>query len=385
MIDRKLYLSTVALLMVSLIAVYSFSIFATIHFDASKYIFLKRQFISIIIGIIVMSFVARLNPYTVFSPLGFLIFTGSFLAMILMLFLPETYVKAVLGAKRWIKFGGFSLAPTEFFKYGFVFFVSWSLGRKIEDLNKANSLAKEFKVILPYFLLLIIAVGIIAVGQKDMGQVVVISGSLMGLLLLSGRSRKFFISIFALFIALFIALIIYAPHRLKRFGGWWVWVQDSIPFLPDSLKITDKAVPLHIINSTHAIESGALTGAGLGAGQYKLGFLSEVHTDFILAGLSEEVGFIGLFIVVGLLLFILNRMFKIASKLHKINEKYFVYGVAITIFLSFIINAYGISGLIPIKGIAVPLLSYGGSQIIATCLAIGMILMLSKKVEDKWV
>ena len=369
--------------MVSLIAVYSFSIFATIHFDASKYIFLKRQFISIIIGIIVMSFVARLNPYTVFSPLGFLIFTGSFLAMILMLFLPETYVKAVLGAKRWIKFGGFSLAPTEFFKYGFVFFVSWSLGRKIEDLNKANSLAKEFKVILPYFLLLIIAVGIIAVGQKDMGQVVVISGSLMGLLLLSGRSRKFFISIFGLFIALFIALIIYAPHRLKRFEGWWVWVQDSIPFLPDSLKITDKAVPLHIINSTHAIESGALTGAGLGAGQYKLGFLSEVHTDFILAGLSEEVGFIGLFIVVGLLLFILNRMFKIASKLHKINEKYFVYGVAITIFLSFIINAYGISGLIPIKGIAVPLLSYGGSQIIATCLAIGMILMLSKKVEDK--
>jgi len=76
-------------------------------------------------------------------------------------------------------------------------------------------------------------------------------------------------------------------------------------------------------------------------------------------------------------------MFAIASKLHKPNEKYFVYGVAITIFLSFIINAYGISGLIPIKGIAVPLLSYGGSQIIATCLAIGMILMLSKKVEDK--
>jgi len=78
---------------------------------------------------------------------------------------------------------------------------------------------------------------------------------------------------------------------------------------------------------------------------------------------------------------IIFRIFKIASKLDKLNEKYFVYGVGITIFLSFIINAYGISGIIPIKGIAVPLLSYGGSQIIATCMAIGMVLMLSKKVE----
>jgi len=380
MIDKKLYLSTVALLMVSLIAVYSFSVFATVHFDTAKYIFLKRQFISIVIAIVVMTLVAKLNPHTIFSPLGFLIFSGSFLAMFLMLFLPEAYVKSVLGAKRWIRLGGFSLAPTEFFKYGFVFFISWSLGRKIEILNKANLFTKELKAILPYFLLLFVAVGIIAVGQKDMGQVVVISGSLMGLLLLSGRSKKFFFSVFGLFIMLFIVLIIYAPHRLKRFKGWWVWIQDSIPLLPDSFKITDKVAPLHIINSTHAIESGGITGVGLGAGQYKLGFLSEVHTDFILAGLSEELGFLGLFIVVGLLLFILSRMFKIASKLDKANERYFVYGVAITIFLSFIINAYGISGLIPIKGIAVPLLSYGGSQIIATSLAIGMILMLSKKI-----
>jgi len=379
--DRGLYLSTIALLLFSLVAVYSLSVYPTIYFDASKYIFLKKQLISVIIAIFVMSLISRFNVYNVFKPLGLLLFVGSFLAIILMLFLPESFVKAVLGAKRWIKIGGFSIAPTEFFKYGFVFFVSWSLARKIKEFNSNSSLFKEFILTLPYFMLLIVAVGIIAIGQKDMGQVVVLSGTLMGLLLLSGRSKKFFATIGFVFVLLFIALIKFAPHRVARFKGWWAGIQDSIPFLPESMKIHDTTVPLHIINSTHAIESGGLLGQGLGAGQYKLGFLSEVHTDFIMAGLSEEIGFLGLLALVSLFMFILYRIFSIGTKLHDLNERFFVYGVAITMFLSFIINAYGISGLIPIKGIAVPLLSYGGSQIIATSLAIGMVLMLSKKVE----
>ena len=379
--DRGLYLSTIALLLFSLVAVYSLSVYSTIYFDASKYIFLKRQLISIIIAIFVMSFVTRLNVYNVFKPLGWLLFISSFLAIILMLFLPESFVKAVLGAKRWIKIGGFSIAPTEFFKYGFVFFISWSLARKMKDFDSNRGLYKEFTMSAPYFILLIIAVGIIAVGQKDMGQVVVLSGTLMGLFLLSGRSKKFFVTIGVMFVLLFMALIKFAPHRVARFKGWWVGIQDSMPFLPENMKIHDTTVPLHIINSTHAIESGGLLGHGLGAGQYKLGFLSEVHTDFIMAGISEEIGFIGLFILISLFMFILYRIFSIGAKLHDLGERFFVYGVGITMFLSFIINAYGISGLIPIKGIAVPLLSYGGSQIIATSLAIGMMLMLSKKVE----
>jgi len=380
--DRGLYLSTVALLLFSLVAVYSLSIFATIHFDASQYIFFKRQLIAVLIALFFMTLVANMNVYNVFKPLGFLLFGFSFVAIILMLFLPESFVKAVLGAKRWIRIGGFSVAPTEFFKYGFVFFVSWSLGRKLKAFNGAKSLLHEFKLTIPYFMLLIVAVLIIAIGQKDMGQVVVLSGTLMGLFLLSGRSKKFFFTIIAFFVALFIMLIKYAPHRLDRFKGWWVGIQDSIPFLPDSLKVTDRVVPLHIVNSEHAIESGGLFGQGLGAGQYKLGFLSEVHTDFVLAGISEEIGYVGFLLVVGLLMYILYRIFLIAGKLKETSDRLFVYGVGVTIFLSFIINAYGISGLIPIKGIAVPLLSYGGSQIMATSLAIGMVLMLSKKVKQ---
>ncbi len=381
MIDRKLYISTVALLFISLISVYSLSIFPTIYFGAPKYAFLKRQLIAVVLGIVLMTIVSKFNVNRVFTPFGFLLFVGSFFAIVLMLFLPETYVKAVLGAKRWIKIGSFSVAPTEYFKYGFVFFLSWSLARKAKNHLNENSITKEFFAVIPYFMLLIVAIGIIAIGQKDMGQVVVISGVLMALLWLSGRSKRFFLTILVSFAALFVVLIKIAPHRLHRFKGWWAGIQESIPFLPESMKIHDTAVPLHITNSLNAIKNGGILGQGLGEGQYKLGFLSEVHTDFVLAGLSEEIGYLGLLAIVGLIFYIIFRMFEIASKLNRPMHKYFVYGVAVTIFLSFIINAYGISGLIPIKGIAVPLLSYGGSQIIATCIGIGMVLMLSKKVK----
>jgi len=208
----------------------------------------------------------------------------------------------------------------------------------------------------------------------------------MILFYLSGRSKTFF-TILTLFVALSIVLLIkIAPHRVGRFKGWWVYNQDAIlSFLPDSwaqaLKVTDTTIPLNMINSANAIHNGSLLGQGIGDGQFKLGYLSEVHTDFILAGISEEVGFVGVLIVVSLFLTVIYNIMKIGSKLNNLNEKLFVYGVASVLSIEFLINAYGITGIIPIKGIAVPLLSYGGSQIIATCMAIGMVLMLSRKVE----
>jgi len=95
--------------------------------------------------------------------------------------------------------------------------------------------------------------------------------------------------------------------------------------------------------------------------------------------LSEELGYIGLVAIVGLLFYIVYRIFDIAKSLDDIKEKLFAYGVGIVISLEFLINAYGVSGLIPIKGIAVPMLSYGGSQLMATSLGIAMVLMLSRK------
>jgi len=104
-----------------------------------------------------------------------------------------------------------------------------------------------------------------------------------------------------------------------------------------------------------------------------------VHTDFILAGISEELGLLGLVAVTGLILFIIFRILLIASGLYRSEYYLYTIGTALMIFYSFIVNSYGISGLTPIKGIAVPLLSYGGSQIIAGSIAIGLVLMVSKK------
>ena len=384
--DKPLYISTIAILLFSLVAVYSLSIFPTIYFGASEFHFLKKQAIFVLISIIILTFVGSMNPYKVFKPLGFTIFILSAIAVFTMLFLPDTLVREVLGAKRWIKLGGISIAPTEFFKYGFLFFISWSLARKQEELKSSNSLLKEIGVLIPYFALLMVVVVFIAIGQKDLGETVVITVTLLAVILLAGGSKKLFFTLISASIGLVVLLIYIAPHRLNRLKGWWVGVQDSIlAILPDSfaqtLRVTDTTVSLPIVNAIHSISSGGIVGRGLGEGQYKLGFLSEVHTDYIFAGITEEIGLIGVVILFFTYGYIIYRMFYIASFLVKPMERYFVIGVAIVIFVSGIINLFGVTGLIPIKGIAVPLLSYGGSQIIATSLAIAMVLMLSRKVK----
>ena len=384
--DRPLYFSSIILLILSLVAVYSLSIFPTIYFGAQKFHFFKKELTFVLISIFILTFVGSMNPYKVFKPLGFTLFIISSIAVLIMLFLPDSLVRAVLGAKRWIKFGSLSIAPTEFFKYGFLFFISWSLARKEKQIANANSIFKEISILLPYFMLLLVAVAFIAIGQKDLGESVVITVTLMSIILLAGGSKKLFVSLFSLAIGLVAILIIIAPHRLHRIKGWWVGVQDGIlSILPKSwdsmLRVTDTSQPLPVINAINSIQSGGMIGRGLGEGQYKLGFLSEVHTDYIFAGIAEEIGFVGLLLFLSLYAYIIYRMFYIASFLVKPMERYFVIGVAIIIFASGMINLFGVTGLIPIKGIAVPLLSYGGSQIIATSLAIAMVLMLSRKVK----
>ena len=122
-------------------------------------------------------------------------------------------------------------------------------------------------------------------------------------------------------------------------------------------------------------------GTGLANGTFKLGFLSEVHTDFVLAGIAEEFGFLGVLGVTMLFLFILHRIFKIANRSR--NETYYLFsiGIGLVIGFTFLINAFGISGITPIKGISVPFLSYGGSAMIASAVGIGMVLMASKKAK----
>ena len=244
---------------------------------------------------------------------------------------------------------------------------------------------EEIRTFAPYIFIFLIAVVIIAVFQKDLGQVVVLGGTLMVLFLLVGSSLKFFFTMLSSVFLAFLGLIFFAPHRMARIKSWWSTVQDNIlsvlPFEKlQALRIDAVKEPYQISNSLNSIHNGGFLGQGLGNGQFKLGYLSEVHTDFILAGITEELGFLGVTLVTFTILFIIFRIFKIAAKVQ--NPMYYLFsiGVALLIALAFILNAYGISGITPIKGIAVPFLSYGGSHILAACVAIGMVLMVSKKV-----
>ncbi|SFV53183.1 Cell division protein FtsW [hydrothermal vent metagenome] len=383
MIDKQLYISTVILLTISLIMSYSLSTYTIILYHYTDFHFFIRQLGAVFIGLLLMLFLSKLNPDKWFNRIGFALFITFFILMIIMQFMPSSMVKAVGGAKRWIHIGSASIAPVEFFKVGFVFFLAWSFSRKLTNIGKL-SLKEEFKIFMPYLSIFGIVVILIAILQKDLGQTVVLAGTLSILFVLTGRSMKFFMVLIGLGFTSFVGLVLIAPHRMHRIVSWWSTVQDTIlSFIPfeavQALHIDVGKEPYQISNSLNAIQNGGFWGQGLGNGQFKLGYISEVHTDFILAGLTEEVGFLGLGIVILTFLVMIFRINKIAGDLVETHYYLFTVGIALIISLALIINSYGISGITPIKGIAVPFLSYGGSQIVANSIAIGMVLMLSKK------
>jgi cell division protein FtsW len=384
MMDKPLLAAVMTLLTLSLVMSYSLSAYTVIHFGYGDFHFFIRQSLAILIGFMTMVVLSKMDPDRWFSRVGLALFILFFILMIVMQYLPSSLVTAVGGAKRWIRVGPLSIAPVEFFKVGFVFFLAWSFSRKLLDKTKMR-FWEEVSVFTPYLFVFLIAVVIIAVFQKDLGQVLVLGATLMVLFLFIGSSWKFFLSLLSVGLLAIVGLIVLAPHRMARIKSWWGTVQDSILSVFPSeavqgLRIEAGKEPYQISNSLNAIHNGGFFGQGLGNGQFKLGYLSEVHTDFILAGITEELGLFGLMLVTLTLLFIVFRIFKIASKVK--NPMYYLFsiGVGLLISLAFILNAYGISGITPIKGIAVPFLSYGGSHILASCVAIGMVLMISKKV-----
>jgi cell division protein FtsW len=385
MIDKPLLITVMILLCISLIMDYSLSVYTVSLFEYDELHFFMRQAIAVFLGFFIMIIISKFDPDKYFTKFGFIIFVLFSLLMVIMQFLPSSLVNAVGGAKRWIHFGSFSIAPVEFFKIGFVFFLAWSFTRKFK--NKSDmSFMQEIREFTPYLFVFAIASLFIAVFQKDLGQVAVLAVTLMVMFIFVGSSWKFF-SILSSFGLLGVVILIkFAPHRIARIKSWWISVQDSIlsimPF--DSIQnlrvASSVKEPWQISNSLNAIHNGGFFGQGLGNGQFKLGYLSEVHTDFILSGITEEFGFLGVSFVSLAILYVVFRIFQIAAKVENPAYYLFCIGVGSVIAFSFFLNAFGISGITPIKGIAVPFLSYGGSHILASSVAIGMVLMISKKV-----
>ena len=383
--DKWIFYSCVALITIGIVFLLSLPVFTVLFFNYEPYHFFIRQLVVGAIGIFLMWGISRLDPDKSMVWIGFCLFGFCAIAMGAMHALPSSLVTDAGGAKRWIRLPGFSLAPVEFFKIGFVYFLAWSFARKIDGSKK--SLKQEFKLILPYMFLFLIAVYLIAILQNDLGQVVVLALTLIVMMLFAGTSKRLFVIGMAGASVLAFVAIFTSEHRILRIKSWWGTVQNMVTSLlpesiADAIRVEGVPEPYQISHSLNAIKHGGFFGEGLGAGVFKLGFLSEVHTDFVLAGIAEEVGVLGILIITSLLLILLFRIFRVSSRSENKVYHLFTLGVGLLISFSFIMNSYGITSITPIKGIAVPFLSYGGSSILALCIGVGMVLMVSKKVKD---
>ena len=383
--DKTIFYICVTLIAISIVFSLSLPVFTVLFFNYEPYHFFIRQFIVGVIGILLMWGISRLNPDKAMVYLGFGLFFSCLVAMGAMHALPSSLVTDAGGAKRWIRLPGFSLAPVEFFKIGFVYFLAWSFARKIDDSKK--SLKEEFKLIFPYMCVFLIVVYLIAVLQNDLGQVVVLALTLIMMALFAGTSiRLFAIGAVGATVLATIAIAT-SEHRISRIKSWWGTIQNMVlSILPDgvadALRVADAPEPYQISHSLNAIKHGGFFGEGLGAGVFKLGFLSEVHTDFVLAGIAEEIGVLGILGITLLVTFLLYRIFRVSARSENKVNHLFALGVGLVTSFSFLMNSYGITSITPIKGIAVPFLSYGGSSILALCVGVGMVLMISKKVRN---
>lgn len=385
--DYVLFYLSSLLIIISILFSYSLSIYTVIYWDYEPFHFFYRQLFTGFLAILIMWTLAQIKPDILIPKLGWFLFAFFLFLIVIMQFLPSALVTESGGAKRWIRLPGISLSPVEFFKIGFIYYLSWSFHRKLTDISK-QPFKEELKLLAPYAIVFGFVVFMIAVLQKDLGQVVLLATTLFIMLIFANRSWKVFASLFAMAIIGLVSLILVFPHRIIRIKSWWSMVQDSVlsimpDFVSTALRIKEFPEPYQVGHSLNAINNGGLFGVGLGNGSLKLGFLSEVHTDFVLAGITEEIGFLGFLFIILVLFGIIFRIFRTSRRILDTKYHLFTIGIGLMIGIAFLINSYGISGIIPIKGIAVPFLSYGGSSLLSVAIAVGLVLSISRDISKK--
>jgi len=220
MADVRLFTLVSILIGISIILTYTLSAYTTLLFGVSEFHFAIRQAVFGIFSIFIIWALSQLDPDKFLTPIGFTLFIGSATLMIIMPFLPEFLVSAVGGAKRWIKLFGFSLAPVEFFKIGFVYFLAWSFSRKLGH-HDGMGVKQEYIRFAPYGFVFIGAMFIIAFVQNVLGQVVVLALTLLFLLMFAGSSFRFFLTLLLGALVFFLFFIFTAEHRIIRIKSWW--------------------------------------------------------------------------------------------------------------------------------------------------------------------
>ena len=372
-VDILIFIIVTVLMIIGAVFSYSLPTFLEMRDNLSPFHFVIRYIGISILGFGIMIFLAKRDPDKWFNKIGFGILIISSILLLSMPFLPHFLAPTINGARRWINFGILKLAPVEFFKIGFIFFLSFSFTRKLGN----NSLKEELIQMSYYFIFFSIFWFLIIAFQSDLGQVGVMFGILALMLIVAGGRGQTFGILLIFAVVVGAVAIISKPYRVHRFKNWIDRINEI--FFPNPDIHNALANSGQIKESLNAIYHGGILGTGIGNGVFKLGFLSDVHTDFVLAGIAEETGILGISLVIVLMSALLYRIFKIAFRSEKKEYQLFAFGIGSMIAIQFLLNGLGVTSVIPLKGLTVPFLSYGGSSLLALCIGIGMVLMISKK------
>lgn len=354
--DVVLLILVVCLTGFGIIMVYSASsVMAAKNFHDGAY-FLKRQFLFAIVGFGII-YATMQTDYTIWRKYAVPLLVIS-LIMLVVVLTPGIGGK-VKGASRWIRLPGFNLQPSEFTKIAMIFYLAYSIEKK---QDRIRSLTAGF---FPYIFILLIILGLL-LKQPDMGSALTIAAVTIVMLFAAGTPMIFIGGTVAIASPFVIYLIIYSAYRLKRIKAFLNPEQDPT------------GSGWQIIQSKYAFGTGGFLGQGLGEGKQKLFYLPEAHTDFILSVTAEELGFIGVIIIIGIFFLVVSRSMRIAATAQDSFGKFLALGIAVLFGIQASVNMCVVTGLFPTKGLALPFLSYGGSSLLMSMFAVGILLSISR-------
>ncbi len=355
-VDRGVLLAVFFLIGIGLVQVYSSSyIFATEVYGDGLFFF-RKQLLYAVLALIVLFFISYIRWGTA-QRLGMALWFVA-IAGVAATFIPGIGAK-VGGAHRWLQLPfGLRFEPAELLRVTFPFMLAPLIAQYARGSIDRKWVMRFLAVMAPLGLLL---------AQPDFGSFVILGGLTLSLFVAFGLRWRFLIGAATLAIPALAAMILFSPYRRLRVEA----------FLNPWADPAEKG--FQVIQSMLSFYSGGITGVGLGQGQGKLFFLPEAHTDFTLAVLGEEMGFIGFFILLMVYGFLVFRGFQVTLQLKRLRDRALALSFSLLIVFAVFINVGVSLGLLPTKGLTLPLISYGGSSLVATALLIGWLLNLERE------
>ena len=353
--DWWLFTLAMLIMAIGLVMVLSASGIVAEQSNGDKYYFFKRQIIYAFLGGIVL-WGAALMPrnwlYKVQYP-------ALFFALLLILITLSPFAPSINGAKRWIRIGSISIQPMEFVKIALALYLAYFMSEK-KDLVQTFS-----KGVIPPFAVTGLFCFLLLL-QPDFGSAVVLAGLLFFMCVAGGTRFIYIFLSLALACGGAMALAIAEPYRLRRLLAFLDPFQDA------------HNSGYQLVQSLLAIGSGSFFGVGIGASKQKMFYLPEAQNDFIMAVLAEEMGFVGISLVMLLFFLLFWRCFRIIIGQKSLRDRFTAFGLTTILLMGAVLNLAVVMGVAPPKGVPMPLMSYGGSNLMATMLCIGLLMNFSR-------